>query len=187
MRFYDVIESVSCVKCLLAQFTPFSARYWHINKSFVPIWFQFRWKSLRLFEVYVLPKGTFGCHTIVWIKISNVKFAWHVLYTEMPWHNWTHLTKKTAPLSAKHCIQIAMYFRKLLTFSRVVMLHFCATITSWFVLVLFLILLFIYVCALYVMSTSIKSGNEYFVLRGGFWLQFKDAPLYFHYKYYSVC
>lgn len=21
----------------------------------------------------------------------------------------------------------------------------------------------------------------------GFWLQFKDAPLYFHYKYYSVC
>lgn len=108
-------------------------------------------------------------------------------YTEMPWHNWTHLTKKTAPLSAKHCIQIAMYFRKLLTFSRVVMLHFCATITSWFVLVLFLILLFIYVCALYVMSTSIKSGKEYFVLRGGFWLQFKDAPLYFHYKYYSVC
>lgn len=139
-------------------FTPFSARYWHINKSFVPIWFQFRWKSLRLSEVYALPKGTFGCHTIVWIKTSNVKIAWQVRWNAMA--HWTHLTKKTAPLSTKHCIPKTMCFRKLLTFSRVVMLHFCSTITSWFVLVLFRILLFIYVFALYVMSTSIKSGNE---------------------------
>lgn len=99
MRFYDVIESVSCVKCLLAQFTPFSARYWHINKSFVPIWFQFRWKSLRLFEVYVLPKGTFGCHTIVWIKISNVKIAWHVHQNAMAQLNPSD--KENSPIKRK--------------------------------------------------------------------------------------
>lgn len=44
--------NISRIKCVSEQFARFL-----VHKSFVPIWFHFRWKSMRLFKLYVSPKG----------------------------------------------------------------------------------------------------------------------------------